>query len=58
VHVETTEFLVHRCRRRHPLRDYGIRPQDHLEVAECSPKILARVPYRSRALAMRQVSVE
>jgi len=58
VRIETTQFLVHWCRFHHPLRDHGIGPQDHEEMAECSPKIRPRAPDRSWTPALRQVSVE
>jgi hypothetical protein len=58
VRVETTQFLVHGRRFQHPLRDHGIGPQDHEEMAEGSPKIRPRAPDRSWTPALRQVSVE
>ena len=58
VRIETTQLLVDRRRFQHPLRDHGIGSQDHQEMTECGPKILARVHDRSRTPAMRQVLVE
>jgi hypothetical protein len=56
--IETTQFLIHGRCFPHPFRDHGIGSQDHEEMAECGPKILAPVHDRSRTPAMRQMLVE
>ncbi len=56
--IETTQFLIHGRCCQHPFRDHGIGSQDHEEMAECGPKILAPVHDRSRTAAMRQMLVE